>query len=156
MSARVEITTHVRPMRHGDIDAVLRLERAAYRFPWNQHIFQDCLRVGYRAWVVTDGVGRILAYGFLSIAVHEAHVLNICVAASQRGRGLADQLLDTMIEAAIAGNAESLLLEVRPSNHPARRLYKRRGFEFLARRPDYYPASTGREDALLLSLPLIT
>jgi len=143
-------------MWRSDIDAVLQLERAAYRFPWNQRIFQDCLRVGYRAWVVTDKAERILAYGFLSIALHEAHVLNICVAEGERGRGLADQLLDTMIDAAIAGNAESLLLEVRPSNRPARRLYKRRGFEFLARRPDYYPTSAGREDALLLSLPLIT
>lgn len=155
MSARLDIKAHVRPMRRGDIDAVLRLERAAYSFPWTASIFHNCLRVGYHAWILADGEGRVIGYGFLSIAVDEAHILNICVSESQRGRGLAGQILDTMVHTAIAENAESLTLEVRPSNRSARRLYKRRGFEFVGRRPRYYPAADGREDALLLTLKLI-
>ncbi|NNC24429.1 ribosomal protein S18-alanine N-acetyltransferase [Salinisphaera sp. USBA-960] len=142
-------------MRRGDVDAVLQLERAVYLFPWSARIFHDCLRVGYHAWVVTDDAGRVLGYSFLSIVLQEAHILNICVAESERGRGLADQLLDIMIEAATAARVESLMLEVRPSNRAARRLYKRRGFTFLGRRPRYYPASEGREDALLLCLSLV-
>lgn len=155
MSARPEFDTHVRAMREGDVDAVLRLERSAYEFPWNARIFHDCLRVRYPAWVVVEPSGRILGYAFLTVAANEAHILNICVAQSARGRGLAHQLLDAMIESAQAKNAETLMLEVRPSNRPARRLYKSRGFEFLGRRPSYYPTTDGREDALLLALTLI-
>ena len=50
--------------------------------------------------------------------------------------------------------AKSLFLEVRPSNHAAQALYRRFGFHKVAVRRDYYPAHTGREDALVLTLPL--
>jgi ribosomal protein S18 acetylase RimI-like enzyme len=48
-----------------------------------------------------------------------------------------------------------LYLEVRPSNQPARRMYERFGFRQLGLRRDYYPAMTGREDALFLGLNLL-
>ena len=47
-----------------------------------------------------------------------------------------------------------MLLEVRPSNAAARALYERAGFERIALRRGYYPAESGREDALLLALRL--
>jgi len=40
-------------------------------------------------------------------------------------------------------------LEVRASNAAAIRLYEKQGFNKLAVRKAYYPASNGREDALL-------
>jgi ribosomal-protein-alanine N-acetyltransferase len=50
--------------------------------------------------------------------------------------------------------ARSLMLEVRPSNDAALRLYKRYGFERIGVRPGYYPAVGGREDAVVMRVPL--
>ena len=50
--------------------------------------------------------------------------------------------------------ARSLLLEVRPSNAAAIRLYQRYGFERIGMRPGYYPAVGGREDALVMRVAL--
>src|SRR5690606_4019408 len=68
-----------RPMREDDLDAVMEIERRAYPFPWTRGIFRDCLRAGYPAWVLEDD-GVLAAYGLLSVAVGEAHILNLCSA----------------------------------------------------------------------------
>jgi ribosomal-protein-alanine N-acetyltransferase len=48
-------------------------------------------------------------------------------------------------------DATSLLLEVRPSNVRARRLYEGTGFEVIGVRRGYYPDHGGRrEDALVM------
>ena len=43
-----------------------------------------------------------------------------------------------------------IFLEVRPSNTNALALYKKKGFHKVAKRPAYYQAEDGREDADVL------
>ncbi|RRA28422.1 ribosomal-protein-alanine N-acetyltransferase, partial [Cronobacter sakazakii] len=45
-------------------------------------------------------------------------------------------------------------LEVRASNHAARALYESLGFNEATIRRNYYPTSDGREDAIIMALPL--
>ena len=45
-----------------------------------------------------------------------------------------------------------MFLEVRPTNEAATALYLAAGFTQVGRRPRYYPAGDGREDALVMSL----
>ena len=52
--------------------------------------------------------------------------------------------------------AHRVFLEVRPSNGPAIALYHDEGFNEIGRRPRYYPARDGREDALVMALELLT
>lgn len=151
MSVQPRLLFRVRGMRTADLPDVLVIERGSYDYPWNERVFLDCLRVGYHAYVATDLDQVVVGYGLLSAAMGESHVLNLCVASSTRGHGVAGLILDAMIAQAEALRADVMLLEVRPSNKSARRLYKRYGFYRVATRPGYYPAGDGREDALLLS-----
>ncbi|HLQ85891.1 MAG TPA: ribosomal protein S18-alanine N-acetyltransferase [Salinisphaeraceae bacterium] len=151
MSAQPQNLFRIRPMQPADLVAVARNDKASYPFPWSKRIFRDCLRVGYRCFVATDLSAAVVGHALLSIAFDEAHVLNICVAPAYRRQGIARQLLDQLLQEADAANARNLLLEVRPSNRAARRLYAAYGFRRIAKRPDYYPAKHGREDAYLLS-----
>lgn len=144
----------LRPMGQADLDAVLAIELASYPFPWTHGIFEDCLNAGYRAWVTTKGT-RVCGYGLLSVAAGEAHVLNLCVAASERRLGLGRCLLDRLLDDARALGAERVFLEVRPSNQDAVSLYEARGFHLITRRPNYYPTRTGREDALVMAMELL-
>ena len=48
-------------------------------------------------------------------------------------------------------DAETMLLEVRPSNTAAINCYNAAGFNEIGSRKDYYPAADGREDALLFA-----
>lgn len=154
MSAEPKSVFHVRTMMPADLPEVLAIERAAYDYPWSEGVFRDCMRVGYRCLTVTDMAGDILGYALLSVAVGDAHVLNICVSPLHRRRGVASLLLDHMVRIARRERADSLLLEVRPSNKGALALYRGLGFERVGLRRRYYPAADGREDALLLALTL--
>lgn len=144
----------LRPMREDDLDAVHAVEIRAYEFPWTVGIFRDCLRADYPAWVVQHE-SRIIGYFLMSIAADEAHVLNICIDPAFQGRGLGRQLLRALVRVARGRNAERVFLEVRPSNAGAIALYHSEGFNEIGRRPRYYPARDGREDALVMAIELL-
>ena len=144
----------LRPMRGTDLDDVMAIERRAYPFPWTVGIFRDCLQAGYPSWVMVEDDG-ILGYGVLSIAAGEAHVLNVCVAPEAQGRGHGRRLLRALVRIARGHGAERMFLEVRPSNPGAIALYHDEGFNEIGRRPRYYPAHDGREDAIVMAMELL-
>ncbi|MEO6138897.1 MAG: ribosomal protein S18-alanine N-acetyltransferase [Luteimonas sp.] len=146
-------STSLRPMREEDLDAVLGIELRAYPFPWTRGIFQDCLRASYPAWVL-HREGVMIGYGMLSLAADEAHVLNVCAAPEEQGRGHGRRLLRTLLQQARTRGAQRVFLEVRPSNTGAIALYHAEGFNEIGRRPRYYPAKAGREDAIVMAKEL--
>lgn len=137
-------------MREHDLVQVMEVERRAYEFPWTVGIFADCLRAAYSCWSLMEGE-CLLGYGIMTMALDEAHVLNLCVDPPRHRQGHAQRLLDHLVEVARGRGASRLFLEVRPSNLAARRLYARNGFVQIAVRRGYYPAHEGREDAWVLS-----
>lgn len=143
-----------RPMLYTDLKEVLAIEKRAYEFAWTEGIFRDCLRVGYRCPVLETPHGFIQAYGVMSAAAGEAHILNLCVRPELQGRGLSRHLLDHLLALATSSRASTVFLEVRASNQRALRLYASAGFCEVGSRRGYYPAAKGREDALVLAKEL--
>ena len=144
----------LRPMREADLDAVMAIELRAYTFPWTRGIFRDCLQAGYPMWLL-ERQGEIVGYGVLSIAADEAHVLNLCTAPGNEGQGLGQRMLQALLKIARGHAAQRVFLEVRPSNPRAIALYERSGFNEIGRRPRYYPAHAGREDAIVMAMELL-
>lgn len=145
--------SEIRALRQEDLDPVAALEAESYEFPWSRGIFADCLRAGHPCWVLWVD-GAIAGYGILSIAAGEAHILNLCIGPAWRGQGLGRRLLMRLIDVIRWSGAERVFLEVRPSNPNAKTLYETIGFTEIGRRPRYYPAREGREDAIVMELVL--
>lgn len=139
----------IRGMQEADLPAVVRIEHASYTFPWSEGIFRDCLRVNYVCRVVEID-GAVAGYGILSVGAGEAHVLNLCVGAEHRCRGVGRRLLTHLMQVAVQLGARDALLETRPSNAAALRLYRSLGFTPIGTRRGYYQAVGGREDAVVL------
>jgi ribosomal-protein-alanine N-acetyltransferase len=135
-------------MRPKDLQAVADVEFASYRFPWTLGIFRDCLLAGYQS-LVLEISGSLGGYCIVSIAAGEAHILNLCVHPSYHGLGFGRQLLVEALERARESGVERVFLEVRPSNKTAISLYRSLGFRLIGRRPSYYQADYGREDAVI-------
>ncbi|MCB1735950.1 MAG: ribosomal protein S18-alanine N-acetyltransferase [Gammaproteobacteria bacterium] len=133
-----------------DLPAVMRVEQSSYPYPWTENIFRDCLRVGYSCWICAEA-GNVLGYIVMSVAVGEAHILNVCVNPAQRRTGLGRRLLASMLRLAGERGADTMLLEVRPSNIAAVSLYEDMGFNEVGRRKNYYPSAHGKEDALIFA-----
>jgi ribosomal-protein-alanine N-acetyltransferase len=98
--------------------------------------------------VAEDETGRIAGYGGLDHGGAVADVMTVAVRPDCRGTGLGRRLLGDLIDRAAAGGAESLMLEVRADNDPARRLYQSAGFAVVDVRRRYYQPDD--VDALVL------
>jgi [ribosomal protein S18]-alanine N-acetyltransferase len=146
----------LRPMVVGDVDEVHALECSVFPHPWSHANFMDSLASGYDAWVLREPAlaaasGALAGYFLLMYALDEAHLLDVAVAAPLHGRGVGRFLLDRIAARARAERMASILLEVRPSNARALRVYQRYGYAEIGRRRGYYPAHEGRrEDAIVM------
>jgi ribosomal-protein-alanine N-acetyltransferase len=144
------------PMQRADIGEVCALEQSVYPHPWTEGNFQDSLASGYNAWILRDDVDRsLVGYFLLMPAVDEAHLLNVAVCARRQGEGIGRFLLDKVAAVARGLMMESLLLEVRPTNTRALKVYEEYGFIRIGRRKGYYPAHNNeREDAIVMRFSL--
>ncbi|AZC71943.1 ribosomal protein S18-alanine N-acetyltransferase [Pseudomonas chlororaphis] len=142
-----------RQATEADLDAILKIEYAAFSHPWTRGIFTDALK-SYEVWLMFEGSQQV-GHGVIQVIIDEAHLLNITVKPENQGRGLGLRLLEELMKRAYQKDARECFLEVRSSNQIAYRLYERYGFNEVGRRRDYYPATGGREDALVMACTLV-
>jgi ribosomal-protein-alanine N-acetyltransferase len=142
------------PMNVHDVDEILRIEYKVYSHPWSRANFTDSIGSGYSCWVCRVG-GELVGYYVVMMAVDDAHLLNISVSEKRQGLGFGARLLRHAMSVARQAGASTLLLEVRPSNVRAVELYRHFGFAQIGVRRGYYPADKGREDALVMTHPLV-
>ena len=145
----------IRQMSLQDLDEVMQIERVIYSFPWTRGNFSDSLRAGHDAWRFDDDSGRMIGYAVLMWAPDEVHLLNLSVDQGWQGRGFGERLLRWLADDVYRRGARALLLEVRPSNPVALRLYERVGMQRIGLRRGYYPSfDRRREDAVVMRSPL--
>ena len=152
MNAPIRSLTY-RRMTESDLDDVLAIESAVHAHPWTPGNFRDSLEAGHECWIAERNL-RVVAYGVVLIGAGEAHLLNLSVAADCQRQGIGTELTRFVVKFASDCGAETIFLEVRPSNTAARALYARSGFAEIGLRLDYYPAPGGREDAVVMELTL--
>ena len=104
-----------------------------------------------RAWCLVKDQQPVAAIWY-QCAAERAEMVDLRVMASERRRGLGRQLLWASLTA--LGDVGAVELEVRSSNVAARALYESLGFSETGSRSNYYATSDGREDAILMTLPL--
>lgn len=153
MSAVLKSFPVLAPMREEDLGEVMAIEEAIYSHPWTRGNFADSLVAGYECRTLRLDA-ELLGYFIVMVAAGEAHLLNLSVAPAWQRQGHGSGLLREAAGIARARGARSMFLEVRPSNAGAQALYTRFGFRRIAVRRGYYPAQSGREDALVLTLAL--
>jgi len=140
------MTLVLRPMTGDDVTTILSLERAIFPDPWTEAFFRDELATDRRTYLVAEDGGEIIGYGGVMLVGEDAHITNLAVVESSRGRGVASRLFLELAESALVDGAEHLTLEVRIGNLDARRLYSRFGFAPVAIHENFYLD----EDALIM------
>ncbi|TCI97751.1 ribosomal protein S18-alanine N-acetyltransferase [Aeromicrobium sp. IC_218] len=141
----------IRPATADDLDAVVALEQACFGAEaWSAGLVADELASPSRAVLVHDEDG-VRAYGTIGVVADVADLHRIATHPRSQGHGLGRALLDALLTAARAQEAERMLLEVAATNEPARRLYERAGFATIATRRRYYASGA---DALVMERAL--
>lgn len=137
---------NLRKMRESDLDVVTELEAQAYSQPWNAHVFVEELSQPSRVYVVVEDEDTVLGYAGLMVVGSEAHVTTVVVHPDRRADRLGTRLMLALAAQAIEHGAKSMTLEVRASNEPAQRLYRRFGMAPVGVRKRYYQD----EDAMIM------
>jgi ribosomal-protein-alanine N-acetyltransferase len=142
-------------MTLADLPTVVAIESATQMTPWEEQIFQYCLRVGYDCWVA-EIAEEIVAFGIISLVpkVGESHILDIAVRSDWQRKGIGQQMMQHLLQIAAEKQAWYVMLEVRKSNQNAINLYLKLGFNEIGERKNYYRTKNNREDAIILGLDL--
>ncbi|OIR25510.1 ribosomal-protein-alanine N-acetyltransferase [Bathymodiolus thermophilus thioautotrophic gill symbiont] len=126
------------------IDAVLAIERLAYKTPWSEVQFiQSLSNSNILAHLILQD-NQIVGY---SIALHTLEftdLLNICIHPTYQHQGLGAQLFNHLLD---TSDIKEVFIEVRITNYNALLFYKKLGFKVINIRKKYY--SDG-EDAKIL------
>lgn len=136
------------PMNHEHISQIAALERACFSDPWSENAFFSELSNPLSLWLVAVDGQRVAGYVGSQAVIDMADVMNVAVDPQYRRQGIAEHLMDELINQLRGKGVNALLLEVRVSNTPAISLYEKLGFYQVGIRPNYY--FKPKEDALIL------
>ena len=95
---------------------------------------------------------RIAGYAGCFVVLENADMTNIAVDEEYRRQGIGDRLIELLSAKAADKGAESLFLEVRESNEPAKNLYAKNGFVKVGMRRNFYRKPD--ENAILMEKKL--
>lgn len=136
------------PMAARHVAPIAALEQQCFSDPWSEAAIAPELENPLSLWLVAEQGDTLLGYIGSQSVPPEADMMNLAVAPEARRQGIAEALVHALEAALREKGTESLTLEVRVSNLPARTLYEKLGFEPVGLRKNYY--FHPKEDACIL------
>ncbi len=124
----------IRPLTKDDLVFVAQLEQDLFSDAWSHESLTEELCCPFaKSYILTEN-GVPCSYGLFRLMAEEGEVLRIGTSPEKRRRGFARALLEHFLNE----GAETVFLEVRAGNTPARSLYEALGFRKKSLRPRYY------------------
>ena len=131
----------VRPATAADVPAIADLELDNLGADaWSEGLVREGVvgNLPTISYLVAEVDGAVVGHATASVVADIAELQRIAVDPAHRRTGLASELLDAVVDAARAGGADRLLLEVREDNAGAIAFYAARDFVEVDRRRRYY------------------
>ena len=139
----------IRAAAADDVPVILAIEQdAPLAAHWTSGQYDQLVNNGMV--LVAEDSGKVCGFVAANAVAGEWEIENVVVAKEFLRQGVASQLLRELMQRAKEAAVSAILLEVRESNLPARRLYEKQGFVEEARRRAYYQGPA--EDAILYAL----
>ena len=130
-----------------DNQGVTELEQECFLFSWNYEMVKETQSQSSFLGFVAEDNGQLIGYVGAIFCFNQADIALVAVKPELRRQGIAQMLINRLIEGLLIKNVDELFLEVRVSNTPARALYKKMGFEEVGIRKKYYEDT---EDAIVM------
>ena len=139
----------VRIAKSSDLDDIYELDVQTFAMPWSKEALSyDILENDNAFVIVAEYEGEFAGYADIWTVLDEADLNSIAVRVDFRRKGIGDAIMLAMTEMLPANGVATINLEVRVSNMPAIKLYKKYGFKECGVRPGYY--LDNGEDALIM------
>jgi len=124
------------------------LEKICFSDPWSERSIASELNNKLAFWLVAVEGETVAGYIGSQTVMDETDMMNVAVHPDFRRQGVAEALVNKLVENLKRMGSHCLTLDVRASNAPAIALYEKLGFSEIGRRKNYY--RNPREDALIL------
>lgn len=144
-----ELSLKISPMVHSHIDGVALIEKECFSTPWTKDGIESELSNENARFFVAEYMGETAGYLGMHIVLDECYIANVAVREKFRRKGIADKLLSVGEEKAKEESCAFISLEVRISNEKAIALYKKRGYNEVGIRKNFYSDPT--ENALIMT-----
>ena len=105
---------------------------------WSTEYFFYAAQNERAEFLIVEEHGKIIACAGADIFADAAEIVSFAVDPDRRNQGIGTKLLETLIETVKKRGATVFILEVRPSNKIAIKLYEKFGFEIVDREENYY------------------
>ena len=138
----------IRILKSEDLEQIAEIEKLCFGEPWSENSLELLLRDG-NFGVAAIEEGRVVGYVGVISAPPEGEITNVATHPDFRRRGVGEGILEALKREAEDRGIESLYLEVRRSNSPARGLYEKMGFAVIGERKGFY--KNPKEDAVLMA-----
>ena len=135
-------------MHAAHVAQIAQLEKICFSDPWSERSIASELDNNLAFWLVAVEGETVAGYIGSQTVLEETDMMNVAVHPDFRRQGIAEALVNGLVEHLKAMGSRCLTLEVRASNAPAIALYEKLGFTEIGRRKNYY--RNPREDALIL------
>ena len=148
-TCRDKAKIRVRIAKSSDLDDIYELDMQTFAMPWSKEALSyDILENDNAFVIVAEYEGEFAGYADIWTVLDEADLYSIAVRVDFRRKGIGDAIMLAMTEILSANGVATINLEVRVSNMPAIKLYKKYGFNECGVRPGYY--LDNGEDALIM------
>ena len=138
----------IEKMNSSHVAQIAQLEKICFSDPWSEKSVASELDNKLAFWLVAAEGDTVAGYIGSQTVIDETDMMNVAVHPDFRRQGIAEALVNTLVENLKQMGSRCLTLEVRASNAPAIALYEKLGFAEIGRRKNYY--RNPREDALIL------
>jgi len=135
-------------MNSDHVAQIAALEKICFSDPWSERSIASELDNKLAFWLVAAEGEQVAGYIGSQTVLDETDMMNVAVHPDFRRLGIAEALVNELVENLKKMGSHCLTLEVRASNAPAISLYEKLGFHEIGRRRNYY--RNPREDALIL------
>lgn len=123
------------------------LEKENFTTPWSEQSFLDELSNENAVFLTAMKGDCLVGVCGMIISFDEADIMNVSVRKANRRQGIAEALLNQIMQIGRERGVKDFTLEVRKNNAPAISLYEKAGFVFEGIRPKFYSNPT--EDAAI-------
>ena len=148
-TCRDKAKIRVRIAKSSDLDDIYELDVQTFAMPWSKEALSyDILENDNAFVIVAEYEGEFAGYADIWTVLDEADLNSIAVRVDFRRKGIGDAIMLAMTEILSANGVATINLEVRVSNMPAIKLYKKYGFNECGVRPGYY--LDNGEEALIM------
>lgn len=142
----------IRKLEEKDLLSVLEIATQSFSIPWSLKSFKDEFLNPNSILKVAEINGEVVGYIVLRKILDEAELLSIAVKPEMRKKGIATELIRSVLDE-LKNSVKTCFLEVRVSNNEAINFYEKIGFKKVGLRRKYYLLP--EEDAIIMKLDLL-